>query len=852
MASHDSSQAVAELTARLAAAESRADALAAELETAKGREVATREVLRAVGQSGDLNAVLDALILTAAQLVGVDQMMIHLVVGDHLAALAASADPIRAEIREARAISTAHPILLPYSKKTISGRTILEHRTIVIEDLQAVWDEYSDVPLRFRDSITHSAVAVPLLRDSQAIGVLRASRLVVQPFTESEIALLESFAAQAAIAIENARLVAELNDSNANLRESLEQQTATSRVLEAISRSPTELQHVLDTISDSASRLCGTDRSLIALVRDDTVRMVAGLGTDGTKFTLIAPSNPLPLDRKHSFIAGAMADREVVHIHDLVEVPIEELLAPHARQLGVRTSLSVPMFGAGGVVGGIQLSRTVVQPFTDAQIALIQTFASQAVIAIENTRLFQKLNDSNASLRESLEQQTATSRVLEAISRSPTELQLVLDTIADSAGRLCETERVLIVLAKDGEDKALQSGEAEAVRDLHVDWCLELTRGAASEFIDMGAPDNLRVQLRTELENFRTALTWCAWGETGPGKGLEIVASMNLNWTTLGSSQSESRRWLETLLPLAPARTATRCAALDYLGHIFRWEHEFDLAGGASNESLAIALELGDDSLIANATAGAGLVAGNQGDYERAVSLLEDALALSRTVGNVTKITHHLRDLGVVALSAGYFARARVAFQESIELARLAGRPAQALAALSRMAIIARIDGDYSGAHAYLDESDRLTNEVHRVTVDLGRANLARAEGEYDEAHSQLVDALRRMRAVGEGVGIRDVMAMFGMLEIARGATARGVTIIAAAGVWHPGRPMGTIHVPDVRIDGPRHLEMAREALGQAAYDDAWATGQKLSLEDASQLILAEPEAKAKGTVAAT
>ena len=225
----------------------------------------------------------------------------------------------------------------------------------------------------------------------------------------------------------------ELEVRNAALIESLEQQTATSEILGVISRSPTDLETVLQTIAETASRVCGAADGVVLLTVGPRLRVLAHHGTID-----VSVLSERALDR--ATVAGrAAVDRQPVHISDLqaeaTEFPIG---AERARQAGHRTTLAVPLLRGGMAVGSLLVRRREVRPFSDKQIELLQTFADQAVIAIENTRLFKELEARNADLTESLARQTATSEILRVISQSPTDVQPVFDTIIRSAAVLCD------------------------------------------------------------------------------------------------------------------------------------------------------------------------------------------------------------------------------------------------------------------------------------------------------------------------------------------------------------------------------------------------------------------------------
>jgi len=414
------------------------------------QQTAQGEVLRVIASAPtDLERVLNAVASTARRLCGAQLAGVHRPEGDYLRRVAQDMAPDEPFDQTAPPLSSQ---LSVNSRQAVSGRAYLTGSTVYVPDIVEVADDFSESIVSARVRGWRSSVAAPLLRGTQPIGVLSLYATEPHAFSEQQIALLETFADQAVIAIENARLFEELNDSNASLREALEQQTATADVLRAIASSPTDLDRVLDEILAAAARLCSADHGIIHQYRSRDGRLGARAGygmwqeirqqmamthadvfeaSEGTSISERSASGA-------AFLTGHPVAVEDVLSHDQFPETRRDAAVYHVRW-GIefyRSQVSVPLLHRGAPIGVLTMHRAEVRPFTEREIALLETFADQAVIAIENARLFSELEQRNQALNEALNRQTATAEILRAISASPTALATVLDTIVASAVRL--------------------------------------------------------------------------------------------------------------------------------------------------------------------------------------------------------------------------------------------------------------------------------------------------------------------------------------------------------------------------------------------------------------------------------
>ena len=417
-----------------------AQAHAAELAEARQREAATSEILRVISSSlTDIQPVLDTVAESAARLCEAFDSAIWRRDGDRLLLVAHHGAIPLGPIGE---------YSLPLVRGTVNGRAVLDGRTIHVADLQTEGDEFPEGREQARQLGHRTILSVPLMREGLAIGAISLRRTEVQLFTERQAALLQTFADQAVIAIENVRLFKELEARNRDLTVALEQQTATSEILRVISSSQTDVQPVFETMAANALRLCDAKLSVIFRFDGELIHVAAlhNVNPEGTAALLDA--FPMPPGRG-GVTARAILTRSIVHIPDVRE-DSEYALHGFARTADYLSALSVPILRDGEPIGAISVTGAEARRFPDEQVELLKTFADQALIALENVRLFTELEARNRDLSEALEQQTATSAILRVISESPTDTQPVFDAIADRAWRLCGAS-VAGVLMFDGE-----------------------------------------------------------------------------------------------------------------------------------------------------------------------------------------------------------------------------------------------------------------------------------------------------------------------------------------------------------------------------------------------------------------
>ncbi len=410
-----------------------------DLTVALDQQTATSEILRVISSSQtDVQPVFDTIVRNAVRLCGADYSIAARFDGELLHPLAHHGfSP------EALAMSVREFPMRP-SRRNMLGRAALARAVDNLPDMLADPDYSREFALA---GGWRSGLAVPMLRDGALIGAIAVARTGVGAFPDHLVTLLQTFADQAVIAVENVRLFRELQDRNSALSEALEQQTATSEILRVISSSPTDVQPVFDTIAQRAGKLCDAEVAVVSRFDGKLIELAAihGLVPEGVK--IIRTLYPMKLGAQ-TVTARVIRGAAAVHIPDVLAEEGYEV-KDFARAAHYRSGLGVPIVRNRQVIGSIFVGREKPGLFADAQVQLLETFADQAVIAIENVRLFTELEARNRDLTIALDRQTATSEILRAISSSPTDVQPVFDIIGECAERLCDAE-ISVVAAVDG------------------------------------------------------------------------------------------------------------------------------------------------------------------------------------------------------------------------------------------------------------------------------------------------------------------------------------------------------------------------------------------------------------------
>jgi len=409
------------------------------------QQTATAEVLKVISRSVfDLQPVLKTLVESAARLCEADNAFVYQ--RDASVFRLAATYGFSADYEAFMKQQPVQP-----GRGTLIGRTTLEASIVHIPDALAD-PEYSWQESQARGGY-RTMLGIPMLREGFPIGVFAMTRSTVKPFTDKQIPLLQTFADQAVIAIENARLFNELQTKTRELTEALEQQTATAEVLSVISSSTGNLAPVFDAMLRKAMELCGANFGVLNTYDGKAFSTAAAFGLPPA-YDEYRRKQPLEYG-PNTAPARLLQGEPVVEITDLLESEAYRRGDPNRRALvdigGARCLLAVPLLKDDRVVGNVMIFRQENRPFSEKQISLLQQFAAQAVIAIENTRLLRELRESTDDLSELLLQQTATAEVLKAISRSTFDLPAVLHALVETASRLCEADKGTITRQKDGQ-----------------------------------------------------------------------------------------------------------------------------------------------------------------------------------------------------------------------------------------------------------------------------------------------------------------------------------------------------------------------------------------------------------------
>jgi GAF domain-containing protein len=437
-------------TARLLAKQTDVAQFTRERDEALEQLSATSKVLKVISRSTyNLQTVLDTVVEAVTRLCEAYDSVVFLRQGERLH-VKAHYGPILLDFGDG-----------PIGRGWVTGRAFVDRLPIHVYDLQNSARDFPDGSKMALRTEVRTTLSVPLLTEDEVIGALTIRRNEVKPFTERQVELVNTFAAQAVIAIENTRLLNEL-------RESLQQQTATADVLKAISRSTFDLQTVLNTLTESAAGLCEADVAAIIRQKGTANYWATSYGlppehSDRVKSLPIVPG-------RGTVVARVLLEGHTVHVRDVLADP-EYTFFEAQKIVGFRTALGVPLLREGSPIGVLALMRCSVRPFTDKQVELVETFADQAVIAIENVRLFDEVQARTRELTESLQQQTATADVLKVISSSPGDLEPVFQAMLEKATQLCEAKFGVMFRFADGVFRAtswLGNPPAYIVEQPHV------------------------------------------------------------------------------------------------------------------------------------------------------------------------------------------------------------------------------------------------------------------------------------------------------------------------------------------------------------------------------------------------